>query len=75
MGSSHYSYVIIVICSHTAVLYLVFSRQIIGTQLWRYIVSRGYGGARGVMVIVVGNAHGDTSSNPGPRLFSLGEGN
>ena len=23
------------------------------------------GGARGVMVIVVGNAHGDTSSNPG----------
>ena len=22
------------------------------------------GGARGVMVIVVGNAHGDTSSNP-----------
>ena len=24
-----------------------------------------YGGARGVMVIVVGNRHGDTSSNPG----------
>ena len=24
-----------------------------------------YGGARGVMVIVVGNGHGDTSSNPG----------
>ena len=23
------------------------------------------GGARGVMVIVVGNAHGNTSSNPG----------
>ena len=23
------------------------------------------GGAHGVMVIVVGNAHGDTSSNPG----------
>ena len=23
------------------------------------------GGARGVMVIVVGNEHGDTSSNPG----------
>ena len=23
-----------------------------------------YGGARGVMVIVVGNGHGDTSSNP-----------
>ena len=25
----------------------------------------GFGGARGVMVIVVGNGHGDTSSNPG----------
>ena len=24
-----------------------------------------YGGARGVMVIVVGNGHGDTISNPG----------
>ena len=24
------------------------------------------GGARGVMVIVVGNGHGNTSSNPGP---------
>ena len=24
-----------------------------------------YGGARGVMVIVVENGHGDTSSNPG----------
>ena len=23
------------------------------------------GGARGVMVIIVGNGHGDTSSNPG----------
>ena len=25
-----------------------------------------FGGACGVMVIVVGNGHGDTSSNPGP---------
>ena len=24
------------------------------------------GGARGVVVIVVGNEHGDSSSNPGP---------
>ena len=33
-----------------------------------YVMSAGYiyiGGARGVMVIVVGNGHGDTSSNPG----------
>ena len=28
--------------------------------------ARGFcGGARGVMVIVIGNEHGDTSSNPG----------
>ena len=25
-----------------------------------------FGGAYGVMVIIVGNGHGDTSSNPGP---------
>ena len=24
-----------------------------------------FGGARGVVVIVIGNGHGDTSSNPG----------
>ena len=28
-------------------------------------LQKGYGGARGVMVIVVENGHGDTSSNPG----------
>ena len=28
-----------------------------------------FGGARGVMVIVVGNEHGDTSSNPGRDWF------
>ena len=27
------------------------------------------GGARGVIVIVVGNEHGDTSSNPGRDWF------
>ena len=35
----------------------------------RRTIPRGYqndGGARGVVVIVVGNGHGDTSSNPGP---------
>ena len=29
------------------------------------LLSRNTGGARGVMVIVVGNGHGDTSLNPG----------
>ena len=29
-------------------------------------ISLFYGGARGVIVIVAGNGHGDTSSNPGP---------
>ena len=29
------------------------------------VIKRTRGGARGVMVIVVENGHGDTSSNPG----------
>ena len=28
-------------------------------------LTSAFGGARGVVVIVVGNGHGDTSSNPG----------
>ena len=32
---------------------------------WRCPWCNGFGGARGLMVIVVGNEHGDTSSNPG----------
>ena len=31
----------------------------------RSSVKKIYGGARGVRVIIVGNGHGDTSSNPG----------
>ena len=30
-----------------------------------------YGGARGVIVIIVGNEHGDTSSNPGRDWLHL----
>ena len=30
-----------------------------------HIIVLSLGGTRGVMVIVVGNGHGDTSSNPG----------
>ena len=33
--------------------------------IYIYIYIYIYGGARGVMVIVVGNGHGDKSSNPG----------
>ena len=29
------------------------------------LTERNIGGARGVVVIVLGNGHGDTSSNPG----------
>ena len=35
------------------------------THTHTYIYIYIYGSARGVMVIVVGNGHGDTSSNPG----------
>ena len=40
---------------------------ILGTRLEKQQVKieLTFGGARGVMVIVVGNGHGDTSSNPG----------
>ena len=31
---------------------------------WLVIIKETFGGARDVMVIVVGNGHGDTSSNP-----------
>ena len=30
-----------------------------------FLIQSNLGGARGVMVIVVGNGHGDTNSNPG----------
>ena len=35
------------------------------SRLFVSITPRFNGGARGVMVIVGGNGHGDTSSNPG----------
>ena len=34
-----------------------------------FSISIVFGGAHGVMVIVVGNGHGDTSSNPGRDLL------
>ena len=44
----------------------MLSTKICITYLALSGVARGvYGGARGVVVIVVGNQHGDTSSNPG----------
>ena len=33
--------------------------------VWVLCISPFLGGARGVMVIIIGNGHGDTSSNPG----------
>ena len=32
---------------------------------WELFYVHQSGGARGVMIIVIGNGHGDTSSNPG----------
>ena len=37
----------------------------IGSDYFTTLSLSNLGGARGVMVIVVGNGHGDTSSNPG----------
>ena len=36
-----------------------------GVEIMRALYINFVGGARSVMVIVVGNRHGDTSSNPG----------
>ena len=44
-------------------LYILYLIQIISFCCLYNIV---LGGARGVMVIVAGYGHGDTSSNPGP---------
>ena len=40
----------------------MFSSRVCAQQF----IIKLYGGARGVVVIVVGNGHGDTISNPGP---------
>ena len=39
--------------------------------IYIYIHIYLYGGARGVMVIVAGIGHGDTSSNPGLIAFHI----
>ena len=39
--------------------------QLYQSQLWFLSITLQIGGACGVMVIVVGTGHGDTSSNPG----------
>ena len=38
----------------------IYDIRIYDTRIYKFL-----GGARDVMVIVVGNGHGDTSSNPG----------
>ena len=43
----------------------LFSALILNNTLNKYYNCNN-GGARGVMAIVVGNGHSDTSSNPGP---------
>ena len=44
-------------------MYLVYFSVLFGL-IWFHFMAH-MGGARGVMVMVVGNEHGDTSSNPG----------
>ena len=49
-------------------VYVYIHRHIYRYTIRKYIntIAHGHtGGARGVMVIVVGNGHGATSSNPG----------
>ena len=44
---------------------MVKSKAGIAQKMLRAILNKSCKGARGVMVIVVGNGHNDTSSNPG----------
>ena len=51
-------------------LYIYIKYIGFGWVLWHIKHCRRWpwceGGARGVMVIIIGNGHGNTSSNPGP---------
>ena len=47
-------------CLKTLSTKCVYTLYIFVIYVWR-----GLGGAHGVMVIIIGNGHGDTSSNPG----------
>ena len=44
---------------------LEIAGQVETIQTTALLRSARFGGAHGVMVIVIGNGHGDTSSNPG----------
>ena len=48
--------------SHNSLLSIFFRKHSIRPFVNSFVLIRS---ARGVMVIVVGNEHGDTSSNPG----------
>ena len=65
-------------CLHRTFIFLCiyFLKDFLHTIIW-YQPYQPCGGARGVMVIVVGNGHGDTSSNPdciSHRTNTLGKG-
>ena len=52
----------------------VLTLRLLGRKRWsENHIPLSPGGARGVMVMVVGNGHGDTSSNPGqvPTEFHI----
>ena len=56
-----YIYVCVCVSSHFSVYVCILWVKYVCTHIYVYI--RTY--SRGVMVIIVGNGHGDTSSNPG----------
>ena len=57
-------YYIMINCTSTFCTRIVFTCFCSAMALFK-LIKPEFGGARGVMVIVVGNGHGDTSSNPG----------
>ena len=56
------------VCMYARVYTCVYGYELTkGKCACMYVYVYFSGGACGVMVIVVGNGHGDTSSNPGRR--------
>ena len=51
----------IIVCNNYQIGIVIWNSTIV----YKLFLLDGNGGACGVMVIIVGNGHGDTSSNPG----------
>ena len=61
---SHFTHIFVYLRVMSRVVITIVYKSLIFMVMESNIIT-SLGGARGVMIIVVGNEHGDTSSNPG----------